>query len=93
MSTACLPMALGPAVVVIVHAWHWDEGSQTYSDPVLDRVDGWTAYVRTRLDGEPDGCFQSEELGDTETQGQAEILARIACDRLGLSHDLICVEA
>lgn len=77
---------------IIVHAWQWEDGHQSYADPGCDRVDGWCAYARTPITGQPDGAFEAVELGDTSSRDEAVNLARAAASARGISPSAICIE-
>src|SRR3546814_6514313 len=53
------PMSNSERTIIIVHAWRWEDGNQTYSDPNVERVDGWCVYVRVPT-GEP-GEFEDRK--------------------------------
>src|SRR3546814_9447680 len=60
------PMSNSERTIIIVHAWRWEDGNQTYSDPNVERVDGWCVYVRVPT-GEP-GEFDTPVEEDFPTQ-------------------------
>src|SRR3546814_9631995 len=82
---------LSERTIIIVHAWRWEDGNQTYSDPNVERVDGWCVYVRVPT-GEP-GEFDTPVEEDFPTQGEAEQRASQLAAEYGLhpGNDL-CVE-
>jgi hypothetical protein len=77
--------------IIIVHAWHRDEqGNQTYSDPSVDPIEGWCAYLRVpRAPAAEDGAFEVPWEADFATR---EIAVEAAKEMAAIAQCDVCVE-